>query len=60
VILVGYPISILTGGTKDLDPMLLSPPFRRFYKANLEKSHTELTFISSPEETEKLKANPHD
>lgn len=38
VILVGYPISLLTGGTKDLDPMLLSPLFRRFYKRNLEKS----------------------
>jgi solute carrier family 5 (sodium-coupled monocarboxylate transporter), member 8/12 len=56
VAVVGYPISILTGGTKNLDPKLLSPLFRRFYKLNLEKCQTELTFIASPEETEKLKS----
>lgn len=55
VALVGYPISIMTGGTKNLDPKLLSPLFRRFYKDNLEKSHFEMTFIVSPEEVEKLK-----
>lgn len=55
VAIVGYPVSIITGGTKNLDPKLLSPVFRRFYKLNLEKSVTELKFISTPEETEKLK-----
>lgn len=60
VILVGYPVSILTGGTKDLDPKLLSPLFRGFYKKNLEKSITELTFVCSPEETEKLKDKFHE
>lgn len=57
VAIVGYPVSILTGGTKNLDPKLLSPVFRRFYKLNLEKSVTELKFVSSPEETEKLKSH---
>lgn len=55
VIIVGYPISLMTGGTKDLDPKLLSPLFRRFYNVNLERSHTEMTFIGTPEESEKLK-----
>lgn len=60
MIIVGYPISILTGGTKDLDPKLLSPLFRQFYKKNLEKSLTELTFVCSPEEIEKLKGKSHE
>jgi hypothetical protein len=60
VILVGYPVSLFTGGTKDLDPKLLSPLFRRFYKSNLEKTQTELTFIGSPEEHEKLKEKSHE
>ena len=55
VAVVGYPISIMSGGTKNLDPKLLSPIFRRFYNLNLEKSHIELKFISTPEEKEKLK-----
>lgn len=57
VAFVGYPISMMTGGTKNLDPKLLSPMFRRFYKVNLEKSHIELKFISTPEEMEKLKSH---
>jgi hypothetical protein len=57
VALVGYPISMITGGTKDLDPKLLSPLFRGFYETNLEKSHMELKFISTPEEVEKLKSS---
>lgn len=59
VIIVGYPISLMSGGTKDLDPKLLSPLFRRFYNLNLEKSHTEMTFIGTPEESEKLKDKNH-
>lgn len=50
----------MTGGTKNLDPKLLSPLFRRFYNANIEKSHIEMTFITSPEEVEKLKEKIHD
>lgn len=60
VALIGYPISVMTGGTKNLDPKLLSPLFRRFYKANLEKSHIEMTFITNPDEVEKLKEKIHD
>lgn len=56
VAFVGYPISIITGGTKNLDPKLLSPVFRRFYKMNLEKSAVELKLIVSPDEIEKLKS----
>lgn len=60
VSIVGYPVSLLTGGTQNLDPKLLSPIFRRFYKSNLEKTQTELTFIGNPEETEKLKDKCHE
>lgn len=59
--IIGYPISILTGGTKNLDPKLLSPLFRRFYKTNIEKAHMEMmTFVTSPEEVEKLKDKCHE
>jgi hypothetical protein len=60
VSIVGYPISLLTGGNKDLDPKLLSPLFRRFYKTNIEKSHTEMTFIGTSDEIEKLKDKNHE
>lgn len=60
VVIIGYPISLLTGGTKDLDPRLLTPIFRRFYKTNLKKSHTEMTFVATPEEIEKLKEKSHE
>lgn len=63
MVVVGYPISILTGGAK-VDPKLLSPLFRpavRSYKlANLGKSHTEMTLVASPEEIEKLKEKSFD
>ncbi|CRK91471.1 CLUMA_CG005138, isoform A [Clunio marinus] len=36
VIIVGYPISLMTGGTKNLDQKLLSPLFRRSHVNELE------------------------
>lgn len=56
---IGYPISLLTGGNPNMDPKLLSPLFRRFYKSNMEKTHLELTFIAT-EETDKLKDKPYE
>ncbi len=35
---VGYPISLLTGGTKDLDERLISPIIRKYYKKLLVKN----------------------
>ena len=50
----------MTGGTEDLDPRLLAPFVRGFYATNLKKSLTELTFVATPEETEKLKEKCQD
>lgn len=36
VAICGYVISIATGGNENLDPKLLSPLFRRFYKLEME------------------------
>lgn len=56
VAVCGYPISLLSGGTKDLDPKLLSPLFRGSYKPQIEKPPVEMKFIEySSSETEKLK-----
>lgn len=55
VAVVGYPISILTGGTKNLDPKLLSPLFRDGFKPQIEKLPVEMTFIEYGDEMEKLK-----
>jgi hypothetical protein len=52
--LVGYPISILTGGTENLDPKLLSPLFRKSYKPQIEKLPIEMKFIEYGDEFEKL------
>ena len=48
VAVVGYPISIITGGTKDLDYKLLAPIFRK------DKIPKEMTFIQYPEEIDRL------
>ena len=37
VAVCGYLISIATGGNENLDPKLLSPLFRGFYKPEVEK-----------------------
>lgn len=55
VAVIGYPISILTGGTTDLDPKLLSPLFRRFYYAEHKKTTIELPFISHYDDIECIK-----
>jgi hypothetical protein len=36
--IVGYPISLLTGGTKSLDERLISPFVRKYYKKQLVKN----------------------
>jgi hypothetical protein len=36
--IVGYPISLLTGGTRSLDERLISPIARRFFRKKLLKS----------------------
>jgi hypothetical protein len=36
--IVGYPISLLTGGTKDLDERLISPIIRKYYRKLLVKN----------------------
>lgn len=56
VAVVGYPISVLTGGTKNLDQNLLSPLCRK----HKDKSPIELTFVVSPEEIKKLKEKCQD
>ena len=38
VLVVGYPISIFTGGTKDLDEKLLAPFLRKSYRKNVKKN----------------------
>jgi hypothetical protein len=58
VAVCGYPISILTGGTENLDPKLLSPLFRGSYKPKIEKPPVEMKFIDeiiTADEIEKLK-----
>lgn len=56
VAIVGYPISILTGGTKNLDQNLLSPLFRK----HKDKYPVELTTVVAPEEIKKLKEKCQD
>jgi hypothetical protein len=56
VAIVGYPVSLLTGGTKNLDQNLLSPLCRK----NKEKSPVEMTFVVTPEEMKKLKEKTQD
>jgi hypothetical protein len=53
----GYPISILTGGTENLDPKLLSPLFRGSYKPEIEKAPVEMKFIEYSELKDADKAN---
>lgn len=48
VAIVGYPISIITGGTTDLDDKLLAPIFR---KGKIQK---EMTFMQHPDEIDRL------
>lgn len=36
VLVVGYPISIFTGGTKNLDEKLLAPFLRKSYRKNVK------------------------
>ena len=52
VFIVGYPISILTGGTNNLDAKLLAPFIRNSYIKTQEKQQIEMKFI---EELETLK-----
>ncbi|CAG9809480.1 unnamed protein product [Chironomus riparius] len=54
VAVCGYPISILTGGVKDLDENLLAPMFRQKKKPD-EKVPIEMKFIEYGDEIEKLK-----
>ncbi|CAO1405272.1 unnamed protein product [Diamesa tonsa] len=49
VAIVGYPVSIMTGGTQNLDHQLLAPIFRKLYKKENEKNLQDMTFIN-PEE----------
>jgi hypothetical protein len=39
----GYVISIATGGNENLDPKLLSPLFRHFYKPEIEMTVNGVT-----------------
>lgn len=55
VCVCGYVISILTGGTENLDPKLLAPMFRKNYKPQIEKLPVEMTYIEYGDEIEKLK-----
>ena len=45
VAICGYVISIATGGNENLDPKLLSPLFRRFYKLEMEKTVNGVTYV---------------
>ena len=49
VAIIGYPISLITGGTQDLDQKLLAPIFRREHKIP-----KEMAFIQYPEEIDRL------
>lgn len=61
VILVGYPVSILTGGCDDLDERLLAPFIRQFYKntktssqdSKNSESLIKLKYQDTPEKNEK-------
>lgn len=55
--IVGYPVSIMTGGTQNLDHQLLAPIFRKLYKNEYEKKLHELKemILIHPEEIEFLK-----
>lgn len=44
VVICGYVISIATGGNENLDPKLLSPLFRRFYKLEMETTVNGVTY----------------
>ena len=55
VAVCGYPISILTGGVKDLDENLLAPMFRQKQKPEDEKVQIEMKYIEYGDEIEKLK-----
>lgn len=48
VAIVGYPISIISGGTKNLDQKLLAPIFRKRIIPN------GMTFIQFPDEIDRL------
>ena len=54
VAIVGYPVSIMTGGTQNLDHQLLAPIFRKLHKKEYEKNLKEMVFIN-PEEVQFLK-----
>lgn len=45
VAICGYVISIATGGNENLDPKLLSPLFRRFYKPEIEMTVNGVTYV---------------
>lgn len=45
VAICGYVISIATGGNENLDPKLLSPLFRRFYKPEIELTVNGVTYV---------------
>lgn len=45
VTICGYVISIATGGNENLDPKLLSPLFRRFYKLEMEMTVNGVKYV---------------
>lgn len=45
VAICGYVISIATGGNENLDPKLLSPLFRRFYKLEMEMTVNGVKYV---------------
>lgn len=56
VAICGYVISIATGGNENLDPKLLSPLIRRFYKPEMEKTVNGVTYVECGiDEIEKVK-----
>jgi hypothetical protein len=55
VAVCGYVISIATGGNKNLDPKLLSPLVRRFYKPEIEMTVNGVTYVEVAGAEDKLK-----
>lgn len=56
VAICGYVISIATGGNENLDPKLLSPLIRRFYKPEIEKIVNGVTYVEcGKDDIEKVK-----
>lgn len=55
VAICGYVISIATGGNENLDPKLLSPLFRRFYKLEMEINGVTYVECGNVEINDKVK-----